>query len=85
MHDACRKGDHRTARAIQQRLSPLIAALELDTNPVPVKCALSFLRGLEPDVRLPLVPLLPQTADLVRKTTLAFAEDEARPLARSGR
>jgi len=85
MHDACRRGDHRTARAIQQRLSPLIAALELDTNPVPVKCALSFLRGLEPDVRLPLVPLLPQTADLVRKTTLAFAEDEARPLARSGR
>jgi 4-hydroxy-tetrahydrodipicolinate synthase len=87
MHDACRNGDIHAATAIHHRLSPLIAALELDTNPVAVKCALNFLRGLDPDVRLPLVPLLPQTADLVRKAMLPFAEDDARSnrLAAGGR
>ena len=84
MHDACRRGDYDTARAIHDRLSPLIAALELDTNPVAVKYALHFLRGLDPDVRLPLVPLLPETADLVRKAMLALAEND-RDVARSDR
>jgi 4-hydroxy-tetrahydrodipicolinate synthase len=83
MHDACRRGDYHTARAIHRRLGPLIAALELDTNPVAVKCALHFLRGLNPDVRLPLVPLLPETADLVRQAMLALAENDRVALVKS--
>ena len=45
MHDALRRGDHSAARAVHQRLRPLMAALDLDTNPVPVKCALIFCSG----------------------------------------
>ena len=33
MHDACQAGDHHNARAIHHRLRPLIAALELESNP----------------------------------------------------
>lgn len=76
MHDACRQGDHHTARAIHHRLRPLIAALELETNPSPVKYALHLLLGLSPDVRLPMVPVLPQTAAAIRAALLALADDD---------
>jgi 4-hydroxy-tetrahydrodipicolinate synthase len=76
MHEACWRRDYQAARAIDDRLSPLVAALELDTNPVAVKYAMHILRGLNPDVRLPLVELLPYTADLVRKATLVLGEND---------
>jgi hypothetical protein len=45
---------------------------------VPVKCALHFL--LDPDVRLPLVELPPDTAELVRRAMFALAgHDEEAP------
>jgi 4-hydroxy-tetrahydrodipicolinate synthase len=80
MHDALRRGDHSAARAIHQRLRPVMAALDLDTNPVPVKCALHFLLGLNPDVRLPLVELLPETAELVRRAIFALAGQDEQDL-----
>ncbi len=67
MHNACRKGDHNTARAIHHRLGPLIAALELETNPVPVKYAVHLLLGLNPDVRLPLTLPLPETQHAIMR------------------
>jgi 4-hydroxy-tetrahydrodipicolinate synthase len=79
MHDACRKGEHHEARAIHHRLRPLIAALELETNPVPVKYALHLLLGLNPDVRLPLTSLMPETACAIRKAidALSGSNDDA--------
>lgn len=51
------RGDLETARAVQTRISPLLAALSLETNPGPVKYAMS-LRGMcEPALRLPLYPV----------------------------
>lgn len=67
MHDACRRDDPHAARAVHQRLRPLIAALELETNPVPVKYALQLALGLNPDVRLPLTPALASTMQAVRR------------------
>ncbi len=67
MHDACRRDDPHSARAVHQRLRPLIAALELETNPVAVKYALHLALGLSPDVRLPLTPALASTAQAVRR------------------
>lgn len=53
---ACRDGDFRAAAAIQARLAPLLSALERETNPGPIKLALSLLRpDVSPDLRLPLV------------------------------
>lgn len=76
MHDACRKGDGHTARSIHQRLRPLIAALERDTNPVPVKYALHLLHDTSADVRLPLVGLEPATAEKIREAMTPFLQEE---------
>ncbi|MFI0847071.1 4-hydroxy-tetrahydrodipicolinate synthase [Mesorhizobium sp. IMUNJ 23232] len=72
MHDACARGDIHAARAIHQRLRPLVAALELESNPVPVKYALHLAGRAGPDVRLPLAPVLPETADAIGAALQAF-------------
>ncbi|MBN9550762.1 MAG: 4-hydroxy-tetrahydrodipicolinate synthase [Alphaproteobacteria bacterium] len=74
MHDALRRDDIHTARAIHHRLRPLIAALELESNPVAVKYALHVALGLSPDVRLPLVPAEAETAKAIRDA-LAVLDD----------
>lgn len=73
MHDACRSGDTHAARAIQQRLRPLIDALERETNPVPVKFALHAMGKIAPDVRLPLVEVEPDTAVAIGNALSGFA------------
>ena len=60
--NACVRGDVNTALTIQRRLQPLIAALEMETNPGPVKHALHVLHGTSAETRLPLVPVSPATA-----------------------
>ncbi|HEY9211524.1 MAG TPA: 4-hydroxy-tetrahydrodipicolinate synthase [Ancylobacter sp.] len=65
LNAACRCEDVPAARAIQARLQPLIAALERETNPGPVKHALHVLRGLPPGLRLPLVPVARATAEAI--------------------
>ena len=54
MQEATLAGDFATALSIQDRLTPLHDALFADTNPGPVKYALSRLGLMEPDVRRPL-------------------------------
>jgi 4-hydroxy-tetrahydrodipicolinate synthase len=50
-------GDYETARAQHFHLYPLFKELFVESNPAPVKHALSLLGKLQPDVRLPLVTL----------------------------
>jgi 4-hydroxy-tetrahydrodipicolinate synthase len=54
------------ARAAHARLFPLMKALFLESNPVPVKAALAMLGRCAPDVRLPLAPLHPANAEVLR-------------------
>ncbi len=77
MHDACQAGDHHNAREIHHRLRPLIAALELESNPIPVKYALHLALGLSADVRLPLTPVRPETASAVRAAMLELAGNDS--------
>lgn len=64
MHDlvaAARSGDLARAQELHAALSPLMNALSLESNPIPLKAAL-HLRGLCGDhVRLPLTPASPAT------------------------
>lgn len=53
----CRKGKFDKAEKIHERLVPLHRALFVETNPAPVKYALSRLGLCSPEVRLPLVEL----------------------------
>ena len=50
-------GELEQARAIQDRLYPVIKALFLETNPIPVKKALSIMGMIRNELRLPLVPM----------------------------
>lgn len=64
--DACLAGDYARALELQDRLMPLHTNLFLETNPSPAKYGLSLLGRMQPDVRLPLVPVGPATAEAVR-------------------
>ena len=50
-------GDLARARTIQMRLLPLMRACFIETNPIPVKYAVSLLGLCRDELRLPLVPL----------------------------
>ncbi len=55
--NAGRAGDWDTASALQLKLVPLIRAVFLETNPVPIKTALALMGKCELELRLPLVPM----------------------------
>lgn len=55
--NACLAGDYKKALALQDRLTPLHDVLFIETNPAPVKYAVSRLGFISPEMRLPMVPL----------------------------
>ncbi|MFA5955896.1 4-hydroxy-tetrahydrodipicolinate synthase [Hyphomicrobium sp.] len=57
LQNACMAGDFKKALAIQDRLMPLYEVLFIETNPAPVKYAVSRLGFGTADMRLPMVPL----------------------------
>ena len=61
----CLKGDFKSALAIQDRLMPLHDVLFVETNPGPVKYALSRLGFCSTETRLPLVPISESSRKLV--------------------
>lgn len=61
LHDAWRAGRTAEAQALNDRLMPLFGALFVEPNPQPVKYALSLLGHCREEVRLPLVPVAPET------------------------
>jgi len=54
---ACARGDFATARQHHFRMLPLIRALFLETNPIPVKAAMAMLGLCQNELRLPLLPM----------------------------
>jgi len=54
---ACACGDFPTARRLHYAMLGLIRALFLETNPIPVKAALSMMGLCRDELRLPLVPM----------------------------
>ncbi|HET9902532.1 MAG TPA: 4-hydroxy-tetrahydrodipicolinate synthase [Xanthobacteraceae bacterium] len=63
---ACLRGDFRAALLLQDQLMPLHTALFIETNPAPVKYALSVLGRCQDSVRLPMVTLSDKTKQAVR-------------------
>jgi 4-hydroxy-tetrahydrodipicolinate synthase len=54
---ACLLGNWEKGRELQLQLIPLIRALFIETNPIPVKTALSLMGKCGGDLRLPLTPM----------------------------
>ncbi len=59
MVHAALAGDWETARRIHYLLLPLMEANFIESNPIPVKAALSIMGTIEEAYRLPLVPMSP--------------------------
>ncbi len=66
MQEATLSGDYKKAIAIQDRLMPLHHALFVETNPGPIKYAVSLLGHCTAEARLPMVPLTEPTKQMVR-------------------
>ncbi len=60
-------GNIALARDIHFRISPLMDALFVETNPIPVKAALSLMGRIEYELRLPLCPLAPANYAKLRR------------------
>ncbi|MGH7825476.1 MAG: 4-hydroxy-tetrahydrodipicolinate synthase [Candidatus Binatia bacterium] len=54
---ACLEGNWEKGRELQYKLIPLIRAVFLETNPIPVKTALSLMGKCTGELRLPLTPM----------------------------
>jgi len=59
--DAAAKGDFARALTLHRRLLPLVNALFLETNPIPVKTALALMGRCTDELRLPLCGMQPET------------------------
>jgi 4-hydroxy-tetrahydrodipicolinate synthase len=65
--EATLTGDYKAALKLQDRLMPLHHALFVETNPGPVKYAVSLLGHCTPDARLPMVPVQDSTKKAVQE------------------
>jgi 4-hydroxy-tetrahydrodipicolinate synthase len=69
--EACLHGDWEKGRALQFKLIPLIRSLFIETNPIPVKTALSLMGKCSGELRLPLTPMAEGN---VKKLSQAMSE-----------
>lgn len=69
---AFEQGNIRQAIDLHERLLPLVKAMFVETNPVPVKTAMGLLGMIEPSVRLPLCELEPASREKVQAALAAY-------------
>ncbi|MCX5697290.1 MAG: 4-hydroxy-tetrahydrodipicolinate synthase [Candidatus Omnitrophica bacterium] len=61
------KGNITRAREIHYKLLPLIKAVFIETNPIPIKTAMGLLGMCEPTLRLPMCAMLPENLEKLKK------------------
>jgi 4-hydroxy-tetrahydrodipicolinate synthase len=69
---ACLAGDWERGRELQFKLVPLIRAVFLETNPIPIKAALSLMGKCSPELRLPLTPMGEANLEKLRRAMADF-------------
>jgi 4-hydroxy-tetrahydrodipicolinate synthase len=62
-----KKGDLEGARKLHYKLLPLTKAIFIETNPIPVKTAMSLMAMIEPDLRLPLCSMSEANLEKLKK------------------
>jgi 4-hydroxy-tetrahydrodipicolinate synthase len=72
MQEACLGGDFTAALKLQDRLTPLHAALFAEPNPAGAKCALALLGKIDEEIRLPMLPVS-DAARAAMKAAMAYA------------
>ena len=61
------KGNIEKARQLHYKLLPLIKAVFLETNPIPIKTAMGLLGLCEPAMRLPMCAMSPENLEKLKK------------------
>lgn len=61
------KGDIQKARRLHYKLYPLFKALFIETNPAPIKEAMAMMGMIDPEIRLPLVPMKDENKAKLKK------------------
>jgi 4-hydroxy-tetrahydrodipicolinate synthase len=70
--EACLQGDWERGRGLQFKLIPLIRSLFVETNPIPVKTALSLIGKCSGELRLPLTPMAEGNLHKLRQAMADF-------------
>jgi 4-hydroxy-tetrahydrodipicolinate synthase len=65
-------GNCKRASELHRELYPLSKVLFIDTNPIPVKTALSFMGRMEKEFRLPLCPTTKEKEGKIREVLKKF-------------
>ena len=66
------KGNTKEAREIHYKLLPLIKAVFLETNPIPVKTAMGLLGMCEPGLRLPMCAMSPENLEKLKRALIDY-------------
>ncbi len=66
MTRAALENDWSTARKLHRKYLPLVQALFIESNPMPVKAVLAMMGKIEESYRLPMVPVKAQTKERLR-------------------
>ncbi len=70
--DAFASGDFKKSQALHFKMSGLIDALFIETNPAPVKAALSLMKKISYEVRLPLYKLSDANYEKLKKVMIGY-------------
>jgi len=74
MMQAIARSDYKTAQDIHFRTLDVVNALFIETNPVPVKTAMAMMGRPAGKLRLPLVPMRPETREHLRQCLQALGK-----------
>ncbi len=69
--DAILKKDYDTARRLHYQLAPLVRAMFIETNPIPVKTAANMIGIAAGHLRLPLAPMDAQNEQKLKNALIA--------------
>jgi len=69
---AWEQGNLEEARRLHFNLAPLNQAMFIETNPIPVKTALSMMGKIQEELRLPLCPMSDENKEKLRKTLINY-------------
>jgi len=64
---AFEKGDIKKAQELHYKMLPLIKAMFIETNPIPVKTAMGLMKMIDPSLRLPMCEIMPENKEKLIK------------------
>ena len=67
MCSAFEKGELKKAEALHYKMLNLVKAMFIETNPIPVKTAMSLMKMCSPEIRLPLCEMMPENKEKLVK------------------